>query len=79
MSRTKKIKALGNINCYIMSQAISGEKSFSYNGTTLDLAVSARKSGVKVGQIIQSGGYKYKLIAAPHDSRAGGYWLQQIW
>ena len=78
MTNTKP-KALGNINCYKPTKAQSGRKSFLFDGTTLGMTIAAVKAGIKVGSIIKESGYKYKLVSAPHDKRAGGYWAKQVW
>lgn len=79
-TKQRKPAKLGNMNCFITSQANCGRKKFMYDGTTLGLTESSVANGVKVGQKVSTDpGYNYRLISAPHDSRAGGFWMEQIW
>ena len=79
-----KPPALGSINCYIDSRAWLGQKSFGFNGTTLGLVKSAIANGAKAGDKVLAnyGGRlkdharEYRIIAAPHDNRADGFWIE---
>jgi len=74
-----KPKMIGSIGQYIESKAKLGRKSFSFNGTTLDLVRRAYHMGAIPGDKIKAdfgGGFReYTFEAAPHDNRAFGFWV----
>jgi hypothetical protein len=71
---------IGSINCYSASLATFGKKQFVFDGTTLGLVKSALKEGAKAGSRIKAdygaGLQPHTVVAAPHDQRAGGFWVQ---
>ena len=75
----RKMKMIGSIGCRSVSPAKFGRKSFSFDGTTLDLVRSAYNAGARAGDTIKGnygGGFQtFKLEAAPHDDRAFGLWV----
>lgn len=74
-----KPKMIGSIGQYIKSNAKLGRKSFSFNGTTLDLVRRAYHLGAIPCDKIKAdfgGGFRnYIVYAAPHDDRAFGLWV----
>lgn len=80
------IPKLGNVNGFVRSSAWLGSKHFEFDGTIKGLVKSAVASGAKAGSAIQanfaglskSGARDYRIIAAPHDNRASGFWADEI-
>lgn len=74
-----KPKTIGSINCFSASRAKFRGENFIFNGTTLDLVRESISRGAKAGDTIEAnygGGFRpYIIEAAPHDMRAGGYWI----
>ena len=78
---------LGSINCFVDSNAWLGEKIFNFDGTTKGLVKSAIANGAKAGDKVLAnyGGQSkecargYRIVSAPHDNRAGGFWVEDYW
>lgn len=79
METMTKPRMIGSVNCYVLSRATAGRKTFTYDGTTLGLVKAAVRAGVKVGEKIKTDETLYRLAAAPHDDRAGGFWADRMW
>lgn len=74
------MKQLGSVNQFVQMRAKSiNTGPFTFDGTTLDLVRVAVAKGAKVGDVIESEFGKHTLKSAPHDQRAGGYWVDRIW
>jgi hypothetical protein len=72
-------KMIGTINGTYKATAKIGRKAFAYNGTTLGLVVAAIAAGAKAGTIVRDDfNNKHRIVAAPHDSRAGGFWASKV-
>lgn len=76
-------KMLGCINARASSSAWLGKKRFEFDATTKGLVKSAIANGAKVGDKIKAnyggnskkGARDYTIVSAPHDDRAGGFWV----
>ena len=81
------IKPAGTINGYVRSTLFIGKKSYTFDGTTLDMVKVAVAHGAKAGTIVyanfggmlRSNATKMRITSAPHDTRAGGFWADRIW
>jgi hypothetical protein len=74
------MKQLGSVNQFVQMRARSARTGdFLIDGTTLDLVRRAVAKGAKVGDVIESELGKHTLKSAPHDDRAGGFWVDRIW
>lgn len=77
---------LGNVNGFVKSNAWLGSKRFEFDGTIKGLVRSAIANGAKANAMVQanfagltkSGARDYKIISAPHDDRANGFWADEI-
>jgi hypothetical protein len=70
---------LGSINCFIKTGLRVGKTSTHYDGTTLDLVKVAVRNGAKADDVVRTeDGTRYRIVSAPHDERAGGYWAERL-
>jgi hypothetical protein len=73
---------LGTINGVSVCNARIGRKKFTFDGTLDGLTRAATRNGAVIGTTVHAdfGGYwrKMKIISAPHDRRAGGFWVHDV-
>ena len=78
------IKPLGNVNAHARSVGWLGNKAFDFDATTLGLVKAAIANGAKTGDkvlanysgTLRNCAREMRIIAAPHDVRAGGFWVE---
>ena len=84
----KKPPALGSINARVSSAFRFDGNWGTFDGTTKDLVIQAAKLGAVAESLVQAnyGGLSLaladvrlmRIIAAPHDDRAGGLWAEHV-
>lgn len=67
---------IGNVNAYITTPLTFQGKRLTYDGTTKNMVQVLVTAGAVVGStFVDDMGRKRKVVAAPHDNRAGGFWV----
>jgi hypothetical protein len=79
------VEKLGTVNGRVLSSAWCKGKRFDFDGTTRGLARAAILAGVEAGDRIlanyggreKQGARACEIVAAPHDDRAFGFWIEE--